>query len=37
VDMRFGTPTDPGFAAGAVVGPSLNIVSEYLRIGRPRP
>jgi inner membrane protein len=36
-DMRFGTPTVPGFMASAVVDPSLKVVETTLQYGRLRP
>jgi inner membrane protein len=37
IDLRFGTPTAPGFLAGAVVTSRLQVIDTYVRFGRPRP
>jgi inner membrane protein len=37
IDMRFGTPADPGFMVGAVIGPRGQVVRTYFRFGRIRP
>jgi inner membrane protein len=37
IDLRFGTPTSPGFLAGALVTSRLQVIDAYNRFGRPRP
>lgn len=37
VDLRFGTPSDPGFQAEAVVNPGEQVVSSIFTFGQPRP
>lgn len=37
IDLRFGTPSTPGFLVGAVVDSRLRVIGPYLRFGRPRP
>lgn len=37
IDLRFGTPSTPGFMVGAIVDSRLRVIDPYLRFGRPRP
>lgn len=37
IDMRFGTPPDSGFLAGAIVDSRQQVVDTYFRFGRLRP
>jgi inner membrane protein len=34
IDMRFGTPSEPGFMAGALVNSRLQVLDTYFRFGR---
>ena len=36
-DMRFGTPSSPGFMARAVVDPHMQVVESTFQFGPPRP
>jgi inner membrane protein len=37
LDLRFGTPLDPGFIAGAVINARQQPVDTWFHFGRPRP
>ena len=37
IDMRFGTPLEPGFMTGATVSSRLQILQTFFRFGRLRP
>jgi len=37
IDLRFGTPADNGFAAKAVLGPSLKVLHHEFTFGRAKP
>lgn len=37
IDMRFGTPLEPGFMVGAVVTNRLQVLDPFFRFGRLRP
>jgi inner membrane protein len=36
IDLRFGTPATPGFMAGAVVTPRLQVINQFFNFGRIR-